>query len=107
MSQSSQADRQADRLVILPSYLSRVEQRTTFCCRTVNEKNKKKRTEAQSISQEIVIPYVIDFHGILTVYCTHDTASTSLYTHEDIRSRAQEYTTGYSCARICACVSLK
>lgn len=83
MPQSSQADRPADRLVILPSYLSQVEQRTTSCCRTVKEKNKK-RTEAQSISQEIVIPYVIDFHGIVTLYCTHDTASTSLYAHDDI-----------------------
>lgn len=68
---------------MLPSYLSRVEGSAAFCCTTVEEKGEK-RTEAQSISQEIVIPYVIDFHGIWTLYCTYDTASASLYTHEDI-----------------------
>lgn len=75
---------QADRLVMLPSYLLRVEGSAAFCCTTVEEKGRKKRTEAQSISQEIVIPYVIDFHGISTLYCTYDTASASLYTHEDM-----------------------
>lgn len=80
----SQADRAADRLVISPSYLGRVEESAPFCCTTVGEKGRKnKRTEAESISQEIVIPYVIDFHGISALYCTYDTASTSPCTHED------------------------
>ena len=78
MSESSQADRQADKLVTLPSYLGQVEQKTTFCSRTAKEKNKK-RTEAQSISQETVILYVIDFHGILTPYCRRYRFNKSLH----------------------------
>lgn len=40
---------QADRLVILPSYLSQVEESVTFCCRTVKEKNKKEQRLKASV----------------------------------------------------------
>lgn len=41
----SQADRAADRLVIPPSYLGRVEESAPFCCTTVGEKGREKKEQ--------------------------------------------------------------
>lgn len=42
----SQADRAADRLVISPSYLGRVEESAPFCCSTVGEKGREKKNRS-------------------------------------------------------------
>lgn len=39
---------QADRLVMLPSYLSRVEGSAAFCCTTVEEKGRKKEQKLKA-----------------------------------------------------------